>query len=72
MFPLEEIVDRPFFVDIVLDSLKKKLIQIQKDLLLQLDTSGIFMSIPASTFRTVFEEWRSWLLRCSEAGGEWL
>jgi hypothetical protein len=34
--------------------------------------TDILMSIPTSTFRALFEKWKSQLLRCIEAGGEYL
>jgi hypothetical protein len=39
---------------------------------LQEKVTGILMSITISTFRPVFEEWKSRLLRCIEAGGDYL
>jgi hypothetical protein len=39
---------------------------------LQEKTTDILMSIPTSTFRAVFDEWKSQLLRRIEAGGIYL
>jgi hypothetical protein len=39
---------------------------------LQGKATGILMSIPTSTFRAVFEEWKSRVLQCIEAGGQYL
>jgi hypothetical protein len=38
---------------------------------LQEKMTGVLMSIPVSTFRAIFEEWKSRWLRCIEAGGEY-
>jgi hypothetical protein len=36
------------------------------------NVTDILISILTSTFRAVFEEWKGRLLRCIEAGGEYL
>jgi hypothetical protein len=39
---------------------------------LQEKVTDVLMSVPTSTFTAVFEEWKSRLLQCNEAGGEYL
>jgi hypothetical protein len=39
---------------------------------LQEKVTDILVSIPTSTFRAVFEEWKNHLLQCIEAGGYYL